>query len=183
MEVLKEDIMKTIVLYSSKTGNTKKVAEAIASVLPQGTPCLDLTRSLPADLATYDCVFLGFWVDKGTADAAAQKVLPRLHNPHVALFATLGANPHSDHARKSLENGAALLPEGVELLDCFICQGKVDPQLIEAMYKRFPPESLHGRNPQSEARHKAAATHPDAQDLEAAAAFARSVLGKLEGNG
>ena len=151
MEVLKEDIMKTIVLYSSKTGNTKKVAEAIASVLPQGTPCLDLSRSLPADLATYDCVFLGFWVDKGTADAAAQKVLPRLHNPHVALFATLGANPHSDHARKSLENGAALLPEGVELLDCFICQGKVDPQLIEAMYKRFPPESLHGRNPQSEA--------------------------------
>lgn len=175
--------MKIIVLYSSRTGNTRKVAEAIASALPAGTPCLDLTQPLPEDLNAYDCVFLGYWVDKGTADAAAQKVLSRLHNPHVALFATLGADPHSDHARGSLEKGAALLPEGVEPVDSFICQGKVEPKLIEAMYKRFPPESLHGRNPQSEARHKAASTHPDVQDLEAAAAFARAVLRQLEGKG
>lgn len=175
--------MKTIVLYSSRTGNTRKVAEAIAAALPEGTPCRDLNRDLPDDLASYDCVFLGYWVDKGTADAGAQQVLARLCNPHVALFATLGADPHSEHARKSLENGAALLPEGMEVTDSFICQGKVDPKLIEAMYKRFPSDNIHGRNPQSEARHKAASTHPDARDLENAAAFARSVLDKLEARG
>lgn len=55
--------MKTIVLYSSRTGNTRKVAEAIASALPAGTPCLDLTQPLPEDLDAYDCVFLGYWVE------------------------------------------------------------------------------------------------------------------------
>ena len=29
-----------IVIYSSVTGNTKQVAEAIAGELPQGTPCV-----------------------------------------------------------------------------------------------------------------------------------------------
>jgi len=183
MEVLKEDIMKTIVLYSSKTGNTKKVAEAIASALPQGTPCLDLTRPLPADLATYDCVFLGFWVDKGTADGSSRKVLPQLGNRHVALFATLGADPKSEHARQSLERAAALLPGEKSPVATFICQGRVDPQLIEAMYKMFPASNIHGRNSESEARHKAASTHPDAGDLEHAAAFARAVLAELETKG
>lgn len=56
--------MKIIVLYSSRTGNTRKVAEAIASALPVGTPCLDLTQPLPEDLDAYDCVFLGYWVDQ-----------------------------------------------------------------------------------------------------------------------
>ena len=167
--------MKSIVLYSSRTGNTKMVAEAIASALPKGTPCLDIQK-LQEPLDAYDCVFMGYWVDKGTADAASQKVLAQLHNPHVGLFATLGANPKGEHAMKCLENGAALLPPGQKPEACFICQGKVDPKLIEAMYQRFPPESLHGRNPASEARHKAASTHPDATDLRDAAAFAREVL-------
>ena len=30
--------MKSIILYSSLTGNTKRVAEAMASVMPEGTP-------------------------------------------------------------------------------------------------------------------------------------------------
>lgn len=186
MEVLKEKLMKTmktIVLYSSRTGNTKRVAEAIAAALPQGTPCLDLTKPLPENLAGYDCVFLGFWVDKGTADEASRKVLQQLHNKNVALFATLGADPKSDHARKSLEKAAGLVSEGVNVPSCFICQGKVDPKLIEAMYKMFPAGSLHGRNPESEARHKAASTHPDAKDLQDAAAFAHEVLLGLEMEG
>ena len=38
--------MKTIVLYSTRTGNTKKVAEAIAEALPAGTPCLSVKEVL-----------------------------------------------------------------------------------------------------------------------------------------
>ena len=48
--------MKTIVLYSTRTGNTKKVAEAIAEALPAGTPCLSV-KEVPADIDRYDCVF------------------------------------------------------------------------------------------------------------------------------
>ena len=56
--------MKSIVIYSSLTGNTKQVAEAITSVLPADTPCVSM-HELPSDIASYDLVFAGFWVDKG----------------------------------------------------------------------------------------------------------------------
>ena len=62
--------MKSIVLYSTRTGNTKMVAEAIASALPEGTPCRNI-REMNESLSDYDCVFMGFWVDKGTADDAS----------------------------------------------------------------------------------------------------------------
>ena len=55
--------MKSIVIYSSLTGNTKQVAEAITSVLPTGTPCVSM-KEVPSDLSSYDLVFAGFWVDK-----------------------------------------------------------------------------------------------------------------------
>ena len=43
--------MKSIVIYSSLTGNTKQVAEAITSVLPAGTPCVSM-KELPSDLSS-----------------------------------------------------------------------------------------------------------------------------------
>lgn len=89
--------MKSIVLYSTRTGNTKMVAEAITSALPEGTPCRNI-REMNESLSDYDCVFMGFWVDKGTADDASRKVLENLHNRHVAVFATAGVNPASSHA-------------------------------------------------------------------------------------
>ena len=63
--------MKSIVIYSSLTGNTKQVAESITSVLPVGTPCVSM-KELPSDLSSYDLVFAGFWVDKGTANKEAR---------------------------------------------------------------------------------------------------------------
>ena len=66
--------MKIIVLYSSRTGNTKKVAEAIASALPAGTPCLPAAKA-PSDIETYDLVFMGYWVDRATANAEARTFL------------------------------------------------------------------------------------------------------------
>ena len=160
--------MRTLVLYSSRTGNTEKVAQAIASALPAGTPCLPVGQA-PADLTAYDLVFLGYWVDRGTANAEARAVMEGLHNEHIALFATLGADPQSEHGKMCLEHGAALLP---------------DPDaVIEMMYKQFPAGHPHGKSPARDALHARAAVHPDEQDLRNAAAFAASVLKRLEGKG
>ena len=155
--------MNYLVLYSSRTGNTRMVARAIQKALPEGTPCVDIK-----DL-------MGYWVDKGTADEASRTVLKSLDNPYIALFATLGADPKSPLAMKSLEQGAACLPDGKKPLGAFICQGKVDPKLIEAMYRMFPSDNIHGKNPKNEARHKAASTHPDEKDLSDAAHFAHEI--------
>ena len=167
--------MKSIVIYSSLTGNTKQVAEAITSVLPEGTPCVAMSE-LPSDIESYDLVFAGFWVDKGTANKEARDVLGTLHNPHIALFATAGVPPQMEHAKQSLVNAASCLLEGVVLVDTFICQGKVDPKVIEMMYKMFPKGHSHGQSADRDARHKQAAVHPNEDDCKAARQFAKHVL-------
>ena len=167
--------MKSIIIYSSLTGNTKQVAEAIARVLPADTLCVPMSE-LPSDIASYDLVFAGFWVDKGTANKEARDVLGTLHNPHIALFATAGVPPQMEHAKQSLVNAAACLPEGVVPVDTFICQGKVDPKVIEMMYKMFPKGHSHGQSADRDARHKQAAVHPNEDDCKAARQFAKHVL-------
>ncbi len=170
--------MKSIIIYSSLTGNTKQVAEAIARVLPADTLCVSMSE-LPSDIASYDLVFAGFWVDKGTANKEAREVLGTLHNPHIALFATAGVPPHMEHAKQSLVNAAACLPEGVVPVDTFICQGKVDPKVIEMMYKMFPKGHSHGQSADRDARHKQAAVHPNEEDFKAAQDFAKDIFIKL----
>lgn len=128
--------MAYIVVYSSRTGNTKQVAEAIAKALPEGTECVSV-KDAPASFADYDGVFMGFWADQGNANKEAQPVIQRIDNKKVALFATLGVPPMMPHAEKTIVAAAGLLPNGTTPVGMFKCQGKVDPKVIEMMYKIF----------------------------------------------
>ena len=95
--------MKSIVVYSSLTGNTKMVGEAIAEVLAPNCDIYKVEDN--PDITGYDLVVVGFWVDKGTADAKSSKFLKSIRNSKVAVYATLGAEPDSEHAKTSLQNG------------------------------------------------------------------------------
>ena len=170
--------MKSIILYSSLTGNTKSVAEAMASVMPKGTPCVPV-KEAPENLADYDTVFVGFWVDRGTANKEAAKLIETLKNPNIVFFATLGMYADSDHARESIEKASELLQNKESLVDGFVCQGKIDPKVIEMMYKMFPKGHSHGQSADRDARHKQAAVHPNEDDCKAAQEFAKDILTKL----
>ncbi|WP_293659815.1 flavodoxin family protein [uncultured Phascolarctobacterium sp.] len=169
-------MMKILVMYSSLTGNTAKVAAAIHTALPSGSVLAKITPQL--DMRNYDLIFAGFWVDKGTADQAAKTALLGLQNKKVALFATLGAAPNTIHAQNCLQEAAALLHESNTLLGSYYCQGKIDPQLLER-FKSLTADHPHALTPEATARHQAAATHPDAADLQAAGIFAKNILAKL----
>ena len=150
--------MKALVVYSSRTGNTRKIAEAIAAVLP-GCEIYPV-ESAPAPEG-YDLVAVGYWVDKGMRDAK------------VALFGTLGAWPDSDHARDCIAQGEALVnaPERRnKVLGTYLCQGKVDPKIVAMMQKMA--SDVHPMTPERKARLEEAAKHPDEADcLRAQEAF------------
>lgn len=165
--------MKALVVYSTLTGNTRKVAEAIHAVLPEGTACHSV-RTAP-DPAGYDFVALGFWVDKGGPDAEAADYMKRIVGKKVFTFFTLGADPDSEHARTCAERAAAVYGEGTEQLGIVWCQGAIDPKLIEWMRKQ-PAGGPHSPTPEAEARWAKAALHPDEADLKAAAAAARKAF-------
>lgn len=169
--------MKSLVVYSSRTGNTRTIAEAIAAVLP-GCHCCPVEEA-PAPQG-YDLVAVGYWVDKGAPDTKAQAYMEHINHCTVALFGTLGAWPDSDHARDCRLQGEKLLTEparGNTVLGSFVCQGKVDPRLVEMMQKM--PGNVHPMTDERKARLEEAAKHPDAEDCRKAqecfAAFASQV--------
>ena len=135
--------MKALVVYSSRTGNTRKIAEAIAAVLPGCE--LYPVESAPAPEG-YDLVAVGYWVDKGMPDA---------------------------QARDCIAQGEALVkaPERRnKVLGTYLCQGKVDPKIVAMMQKMA--SDVHPMTPERKARLEEAAKHPDEADcLRAQEAF------------
>lgn len=162
--------MKMLVTYSSKTGNTRKIAEAIHQALPEAE--LYPVEEAP-DAHDYDLVFVGFWVDRGTADEQAAGYLRCISGKSVALFATLGAYPDSDHARESLDKAAQIIPNCL-VVDRFICQGAVAPKLI-AWMSQLPPEHPHAPDAARIQRWQDAERHPDETDLHNARTWAARV--------
>lgn len=154
--------MKTLVVYSSRTGNTEKVAKAVFEALP-GPKQIFPAADAP-DPSGHDFIALGFWVDKGTADAAAAEYFKTVTGKKIALFGTLGAYPDSDHARQCLVNVRKLV-RGNEILGEFLCQGKVDPGLVKMMETKMTEDPHHSMTPERRARIEEAARHPDDKDL------------------
>lgn len=164
--------MNILLTYSSKTGNTKAVAEAIGEELHL-TP-VPVEEAPPPD--AYDLVLAGFWVDRGTADKAMRDYLAHIEGKSVAVFATLGADPRSPHAEKSLASGAACVGRDSVVVGQFICQGKVDPAVTKMMQRTFPEGHPHAITPERLARIEEASAHPDARDLADARRAFRSIV-------
>ena len=162
-----------LVVYSSMTGNTKKIAEAIFQVLPKGSEIFSVEEAPPAD--NYEKVAIGYWADKGTADKKAMEYLNKVTDAQVFIFATLGAYPDSEHARNVLARGAALLGEGCTVLGDFICQGKLSEELM-ARAKQRPAGHPHAPTPERIQRWLDASTHPDEQDCSNVQATVKKVL-------
>lgn len=85
-------MVKAIVLYNSRSGNTKKVALKIAEGLE--VEFRD-KRNIP-DLIDYDLIVVGSWVIMGRISFGGARYLKKLHRKNiagkeVALFFTSGA--------------------------------------------------------------------------------------------
>lgn len=170
--------MKTLVAYSTKTGNTKKVAEAINEVI-DGSEIKNIDDINNLD---YDLVIVGAWIDKGTANKEAIDFIEKLENKKVAFFFTLGAYPDSDHAKDCVKRIEELfIKNNNELIGHYLCQGAVDPKLIEFMKKQFPVDHPHGPNPERIKRWTDASTHPNLEDLENAKSKFKSIIEGING--
>ena len=165
--------MKVLIAYSSKTGNTRQLAEALHLALPNADLCPVANAPNPAH---YDLIFAGFWVEAENANKDTVAFLKRLSGKPVALFATLGAYPDSRHAADSLTAAANEIPDG-NVVDRFICQGAIDPNMIGWMEK-LPADADNAPTESRRQLWKDAETHPDAADLQAVTDWALAVLEK-----
>ena len=170
--------MKSLIVYSSRTGNTKKVAEAIHEIMPMGTELCPAEEAPNPD--DYDFIAIGYWVDRGTADEKAKEYIEKVKSKKVAIFGTLGAYPDSEHAFRSRENVKKLLNEKNEIIGDFLCQGKIDPKLTERL-KKLPPDHPHWMTEERLKRHMESRNHPNEEDLDNAKGVFKEVIKILEG--
>ena len=149
--------MKSLVVYASQTGNTRKLAETVCEALPKGT--LLCTVDEAPDPTDYDVVALGFWLQGGKPDPTSARFLERLKgHGNVFLFATHGADPDSEHARNGMAH-ARSLAEGATVTGTFSCFGEVNPKVLEKVRaKPQPPVWIDDA--------VRAVGHPDQVDLD-----------------
>ncbi|SHK43495.1 Flavodoxin [Selenomonas ruminantium] len=152
---------KWAVIYSSVTGNTRKIAEAIAEQA-EGADVFRVQEA-PEDLSGYDIVALGYWLRLGQPDPLMLKYLPKVQDCKVVFFQTHGTAPTSEHAITSFARAGYYLGTGCEILGTFGCRGKINPAMLEKR-KKAGPDDPHG-GPKSAERWKLAASHPDEQDV------------------
>lgn len=159
--------MKILVTYSSKTGNTKRLAEGIFEGLGDMDKTI-LPMSEVESLEIYDMVLAGYWVDKGSVNAEAAEFLRSIEGKKVGIFATLAFWPDSEHGENSIRAGEALVKEKNHVIGRYICQGSIDPHMRE-LFKKMPEDNPHYPSPEKEKRYKIAAGHPSAADIACAA--------------
>jgi len=148
--------MKQLVVYSSKGGNTRKLAETAFSRL-SGDKEIKPVAEAP-DPSGYDVVVVGFWYQGGQPDPASQEYLKKCRNVgKLFLLATHGAANGSDYAVMGM-NMARELAAGANLVGFFDCQGEVPESVLENAANRDPqPPWLKDA--------EAAKGHPDNNDL------------------
>jgi flavodoxin/ferredoxin len=90
--------MKSLIIYFSLTGNTKKVAHAIHNGISRGVERCDITTLRKADigrLIEYDLIVIGSPVWDGVPPNVMCFIdaMPSLKGKHCAVFSTHGASP------------------------------------------------------------------------------------------
>ncbi len=121
--------MKGFIAYSSKTGNTKRMAQYLYDVLKENRDMTLLDLKDKPDLSGYDYGLLGGWCDRALPDKAVMKALD--HAPKkLGLFLTMGAMPDSEHGARAMEGlEKCLADHKKESLGTYLCPGKVDEKL------------------------------------------------------
>lgn len=162
--------MKIAIVYTSKTGNTKMLAETIKDSLPQDTCVYCGAPDVKA--AQADLIFAGFWTDKGSCDADFASFLENLHHQKLFLFGTAGFGEDATYFSRILANVKTHLDASNDVIDSNMCQGKM-PGFVRQRYEAEQKTDMI-------ANFDKALSHPDEKDLANLAQKAKETLIKVK---
>lgn len=116
--------------------------------------------------AESELLYVGFWTDKGNADADTLALLRTLKNKRLFLFGTAGFGVDTAYFDAILARVQAVPDGSNTVIGTYMCQGKMPPS-VRARYEAMrtlpaPPENLDAMIENFDR----ARTHPDADDLD-----------------
>lgn len=190
------------IVFSSRTGNTAELAEAVRAALPEGAceyfgsvdgggncDCDNDTGyagdgdrngssfgSSTSAIPASETLFVGFWTNQGVADQAAQKLLEQLKDRKIFLFGTAGFGGSEAYFQTILDKTKAFIDDSNTVIGTFMCQGKMPHSVRERYVKmKEQPNRMPNLDAMIENFDKAL-SHPDADDLEKLTSAVRETI-------
>ena len=155
---------KYSIVYSSLTGNTKVLADAIHEALPQNE--CEYFGVSDTVIPSSELLYIGFWTDKGNADTKTLQLLSQLKNKQIFLFGTAGFGGSDIYFRKILSQVKQFIDASNVIVGEYMCQGKM-PQSVRERYVKMKENPEHPDNIDALIENfDRALSHPDSDDLE-----------------
>lgn len=153
------------IIYSSRTGNTKKLAEAIYNVLPQNS-CDYYGEVDKIEDELSEVLYIGFWTEKGDADLQTIELLKQLKNKKIFLFGTAGYGESEKYFKNIINNVKRNIDSSNIIIGTFMCQGKMPVSVLER-YKRMKEQKSFMFNIDNLiANFDKALSHPNENDIK-----------------
>lgn len=129
--------MTYVIVYDSRTGNTEELARVVADALPEeGRLAFGRVGEVSTEaLAQADCVYAGFWTNRGDCTDEMAEVLGSLDGKEVFLFGTAGFGADATYFAGVGARVLVHLPETARVVGTFMCQGRM-PASVRERYER-----------------------------------------------
>ena len=152
------------IIFSSLTGNTKKLADTIHEMLPHDK--CDYFGENDSRVPQSDLLYIGFWTDKGNADHKTLELLAKLKNKKIFLFGTAGFGGSDVYFKKILEQVRQSIDSSNVVIGEYMCQGKM-PLSVRERYIKMKESPEHPAKLDKLIKNfDCALSHPDGEDLE-----------------
>jgi len=152
--------MSYAIAYSSRTGNTAQLAQAVREALSE-EECRYFGEP-HAEALVADTIYVGVWTDKGTCDEQTAHFLKGLTNQRIFLFGTAGFGGAPAYFDQILGRVKENLGPNVQVVGTYMCQGKM-PQVVRDRYEAMEDSPRRTMMLENFDR---ALSHPDQQDLD-----------------
>lgn len=166
--------MKYAVIYQSKSGNTRLLAQKIYNSIDADEKELcDIDEG--GDIPEADMYFVGFGIHNNSCSMDIADCLENIGMAKLALFVTCGYTPTDKYKEKLEKNLEVWLPEEAEYLGMFLCQGNVEADRRKIMIDQMPQAEEQIRQ-----MFLQGGSHPDEDDLISASNFAKRMQRRAE---
>lgn len=163
--------MKVLVTYVSRTGNTKKVAQAVFDQIQEPREIKELQQVDTLD--GYDLAFVGLPIEAfGPAKPAVDFLQKHGSGRKIALFVTHAAPEDSPDVPGYLSSCKAAAGQAT-LVSVFDCQGELSEQIADFMTKSGDEKLVAWAK-----ERPSTIGQPDAARLERAGRWAKEVMAK-----
>jgi len=172
--------MKTVIIFSTITGNGYKLACAAKEGIKN--PYGPYNIRYAADdrvINAFDTFVLCYWCNHGTADDDTIAFIERLKGKNIIMVGSLGVSVDTPHAKSVYERVAALASQNNNLLGNYLCQGSID---LKRTFERTKiPEGEKGHlSMERFERQKLSLGHPNDSELALATEAVKNALKELD---